>query len=55
MYPRGRGRGRMPGGSGLGPGGQCVCPHCGYKGTHGRGTPCYELRCPNCGTNLTRE
>ena len=50
---RGGGRGRM-GGSGLGVGGECVCPNCGHRATHQRGTPCYEMRCPKCGTPMTR-
>ena len=51
---RGEGRGRM-GGAGRGPGGECVCPSCGKKVSHERGVPCYEVRCPKCGTAMTRE
>lgn len=47
------GRGRM-GGYGLGPGGDCVCPQCGYRQTHGRGQPCYQMTCPKCGAKMTR-
>lgn len=47
------GRGRM-GGFGLGLGGDCVCPSCGYKQTHGRGQPCYQMTCPKCGAKMTR-
>jgi hypothetical protein len=50
---RGGGRGRM-GGRGLGTGGECVCPNCGHRVSHQRGTPCYQLRCPKCGTPMTR-
>ena len=50
---RGGGRGRM-GGSGLGAGGECVCPNCGYKTTHQVGTPCYKIQCPKCGAPMTR-
>ncbi len=50
---RGGGRGRM-GGSGLGVGGECVCPNCGHRVTHQRGTPCYQVSCPKCGTPMTR-
>jgi hypothetical protein len=50
---RGGGRGRM-GGRGLGVGGECVCPNCGHRATHQRGTPCYEMRCPKCGSPMTR-
>lgn len=51
----GRGRGRMGGSSaGSGPGGYCVCPGCGKKTTHTRGTPCYDMKCPDCGTPMVR-
>jgi len=52
---RGGGRGRQPGGFGLGPSGNCVCPSCGTKVPHQRGIPCYEMKCPKCGSRLTRE
>jgi hypothetical protein len=48
----GRGRG---GGFAMGPGGNCVCPQCGAKAAHQRGTPCYQQKCPKCGTAMTRE
>jgi len=48
----GRGRG---GGSAAGPGGYCVCPDCGEKAAHQLGAPCYEQKCPTCGTVMTRE
>lgn len=51
---RGRGRGRMGGGVAAGPGGFCVCPSCGYRTTHVRGTPCYQQTCPKCGSRMTR-
>jgi len=47
------GRGRM-GGFGLGPGGECVCSNCGNRIPHKRGIPCYNLRCPKCGSPMTR-
>ena len=47
----GRGRG---GGFGLGPGDECICPKCGHKISHQRGTPCYQQKCPKCGTMMTR-
>ncbi len=49
--PNGR---RMQGGFGLGPGGQCVCPKCGYTKPHSRGNPCFNESCPKCGSKMTR-
>jgi len=61
-FPRGRfgmsgrgGRGRQPGGFGLGPGGECWCPRCGKTLPHQRGVPCYQMKCPECGQPLTRK
>ncbi len=45
MTPKGQGMGGgvkgqgMGGGRGLGLGGECVCPNCGEKVPHERGTP----------------
>jgi predicted Fe-Mo cluster-binding NifX family protein len=50
----GRGGGRG-GGSRPGPGGFCVCPSCGQKAPHQQGIPCLEIKCPQCGTVMTRE
>ncbi len=50
--PGGRGR---EGGFGTGPGGNCVCPNCGAQAVHELGVPCYEQKCPKCGTVMTRE
>ena len=47
-----RGRG---GGFAAGSGGFCVCPNCGEKAPHELGSPCYEQKCPKCGTAMTRE
>jgi len=52
--PRRGGRGRQPGGLGLGLGGECVCPNCGTKMPHQRGVPCYKYKCPKCGQAMTR-
>lgn len=37
-----------------GPGGECTCPKCGYKKTHQTGQPCYQKKCPKCGSPMTR-
>lgn len=49
----GPGRGRR-GGFGAGVGGECVCPSCGTKAPHQRGIPCNTVKCPKCGTLMTR-
>jgi hypothetical protein len=51
---RGGGQGRM-GGRALGPGGKCVCPKCGATAAHVRGVPCIQVKCPKCGTAMTRQ
>lgn len=51
---RGRGPGRMGGGKAAGPSGNCVCPNCGHQVPHGVGQPCYAMKCPKCGTAMTR-
>ncbi|MDI9601322.1 MAG: hypothetical protein QM328_04090 [Acidobacteriota bacterium] len=43
-----------PGGSGMGPGGECVCPKCGFRTAHVRGVPCLKRECPQCGTLMVR-
>jgi hypothetical protein len=48
--------GRMRGTrAGAGPGGYCVCPSCGEKLPHQQGTPCFDLKCPRCGTKMVRD
>jgi hypothetical protein len=51
----GGGRGRMGGGKAAGPAGYCVCTNCGHRVKHVAGKPCFELKCPKCGTLMTRE
>jgi hypothetical protein len=51
---RGVSKGRG-GGFAMGPGGNCVCPNCGKTAQHPIGTPCYQMKCPGCGTVMTRE
>jgi hypothetical protein len=49
-----RGRGRMSGFA-AGAGGSCICPSCGYTEPHKLGTPCFQQKCPKCGTPMTRK
>jgi len=42
-------------GGGRGPGGSCICPSCRAKSSHKAGSPCFEQKCPECGTTMTRE
>jgi len=59
---RGGGRGRAParggrgmgGGFAMGPEGECICPKCETRVSHQTGQPCYERKCPKCGTPMTR-
>ena len=48
----GRGRGIQ---SGIGVGGNCVCPGCGKKIPHQRSVPCNQISCPNCGMKMIKE
>lgn len=52
---RGKFKSKIQGASGKGPGGDCVCPECGYKMQHEHGVPCSKLKCPNCKINLQRK
>lgn len=51
----GKGRGMGGGSKALGPGGYCICPKCGHRIPHKRGSPCFDIRCPECGSYMTRE
>ena len=51
------GRGRMGGSFAAGPGGICVCtnPKCKHELPHRAGVPCYQIKCPKCGSPLVRK
>jgi len=54
-FGRGRGgRGRMGGPFAAGPGGTCICPKCKHEVPHQVGVPCYQMKCPKCGTPMVR-
>jgi predicted DNA-binding protein (UPF0251 family) len=54
---RGAGRGRMGGPFAAGPGGICLCtnPECKNEVTHQVGIPCYQAKCPKCGSPMVRK
>ncbi|MFA5249638.1 MAG: cation diffusion facilitator family transporter [Candidatus Paceibacterota bacterium] len=52
---KGKFKNKIQGAEGKGPGGDCVCPQCGYKIRHEHGVPCSKLKCPNCKINLQRK
>ena len=52
---QGQGPGRMGGSKAAGPGGKCICPNCGHKVKHRAGQPCYDVKCPKCGTQMMRD
>jgi len=39
----------------MGTGGSCICPKCGYKAPHQKGTPCQDQKCHECGAKMLRE
>lgn len=51
------GRGRMGGPFAAGPGGACVCtnPECKSEVSHQAGVPCYQMKCPKCGSPMVRK
>ncbi len=52
----GIGRGRMGGPFAAGPGGICLCtnPECKNEVSHAPGQPCYQVKCPKCGSPMIR-
>jgi len=52
---QGSGMGRNRQNAGLGQGGTCVCTVCHAEVAHRQGTPCYEMKCPECGAPMSRE
>lgn len=51
MFGKGRGRGR--GQKGKSPKTkECICPQCKTVIAHKRGKPCFEEKCPECGTPM---
>ena len=48
------GRRGLGGGFAHGPGGDCICPNCGYRELHQLGVPCYSKKCAKCGAPMTR-
>ena len=59
MQVRGGGFGRggrrgLGGGFARGPGGECICPNCGYREPHQLAVPCLTIKCKKCGAPMTR-
>ncbi len=56
-FGRRGGRGRMAGRLQAGPGGVCLCtnPDCKKEVVHQPGVPCYQLKCPKCGSPMLRQ
>lgn len=54
---RGGGRGRLGGPFAAGPGGACICtnPDCKKEASHQAGVPCYQMKCPACGSPMVRK
>ena len=51
-----RGSGRNQGNRmGAGPGGNCICPKCGYEKAHIRNIPCFVEKCHKCGARMVRK
>ena len=50
----GQGLGRMDGEMQPGIDGFCICPNCGTKVKHQRAVPCVTVKCPQCGTMMSK-
>jgi len=50
-------QGQMGGSLAAGPGGVCVCtnPECQSEISHHAGIPCYQVKCPKCGSPMIRQ
>ncbi len=48
-----RGRSRR-GSERSGPPGNCICPECGVVLPHQLGMPCFQTKCPQCASPMTR-
>jgi hypothetical protein len=57
MTTEGRaGRRKWKGGCGHGgPPVNCICPQCGLMVPHEPGTPCFQRKCPQCGSFMARQ
>ena len=51
---RGGGRGGRGFGAGMPPT-SCICPNCGIKVPHQPAVPCFKMKCPRCGSFMTRK
>jgi hypothetical protein len=38
-----------------GPPANCICPKCGLVMPHQRGIPCFQTKCPQCSSPMTRQ
>ncbi len=50
----GRGIGQGRGSVGMAASEQCICPKCSITVAHKVGMPCNQIKCPQCGTLMTR-
>jgi hypothetical protein len=50
------GQGRGAGGCGHGgPPTNCICPQCGLVVPREPGVPCFQKKCPQCGSSMARQ